>query len=326
MGGIHSGAAIAATIWFTIFTIGGTMEMSKPPKIRCITVPSLILTYIILLIFIVLVSTSHPSIRNRYRTAWQLTHRYGLFIALVLFWIQTFFTTKTFQYTMAPSEAYIYSPPVWLLTGITVSLIFPWLFLRKVSVRPQALSDQAIRLHFEHTSPIVGTSVRISERPLVDWHRFATITNPIGKGFSLVIHNTNAFTKRTIERAPTSIWVRGIPTCSTLRISTLFKSIVLVAIGSGITPCLAVILAKKTPCRVLWTTESDPEHTYGKADPKAVIHNTRVQGKLDLALETWKMWKESKAEAVCVVGDKGVVGKLVYEMECRGIPAYGGVS
>ncbi|KAF2280966.1 acetyl-CoA synthetase-like protein [Westerdykella ornata] len=332
IGGIHSGCAIAATMWFFIFTIGGSMEMTKPPEIRCIDVPSLILTYIIMIIFIAMVSMSHPTMRAQHHDAWELIHRFGGWTALLLLWIQAFLTTKTFQYDLPPTIAYRYSPPVWLLAVVTMVILFPWVLLRKVPVRSEVLSSHAIRLHFDYTTPVVGTSVRIAERPLMDWHGFATITNPSGKGFSLVVSSAGDFTKRTIERAPTSIWVRGIPACGVLRIATLFKSIVLVATGSGIGPCLAVILAKKTPCRILWTAPN-PEQTFGKeiidavldTDPKAIIHNTRTQGKPDMALEAWKMWKESRAEAVCVISNKKVTTSLVYRLESRGIPAYGAI-
>jgi NAD(P)H-flavin reductase len=172
----------------------------------------------------------------------------------------------------------------------------------------------------------------VAERPLRDWHGFATITNANGRGFSLVVSNAGDFTKRTINRAPTHIWVRGIPTCGVLRIVPLFRSIVLVATGSGIGPCLAVILAKKVPCRILWTAPNH-EQTFGKAlvdevlqtDPHAVIHNTRTMGKPDMPLLAWKLYKESGAEAVCVISNKFFTQKIVYAMETRGVPAYGAI-
>lgn len=126
--------------------------------------------------------------------------------------------------------------------------------------------------------------------------------------------------------------MRGIPACGVLRIATLFKSIVLVATGSGIGPCLAVILAKKVPCRVVWTAR-DPEETYGKeimdsvlsADPKAAIWNTRTQGRPNTSLLAYKMWKESGAEAVCVISNKKFSTKTVYDLEARGVPAFSAI-
>jgi predicted ferric reductase len=229
-------------------------------------------------------------------------------------------------------HSYRTSPPIWLLAVSTVAVIYPWLWLRKVPVRSEVLSVHAIRLHFEYTTPVVGTSIRIAERPLVDWHGFATITNTNGKGFSLVVSNAGDFTKRTIQRAPSHIWVRGQPACGVLRIATLFKSIVLVATGSGIGPCLAVILAKNIPCRILWTAR-DHEKTFGKEimesvfdmDPKAVIHDTKTMGKPDMGLMAWQLYKESGAEAVCVISNKKFTSRIVYQMESRGIPAYGAI-
>jgi hypothetical protein len=332
IGGIHSGCAIAATLWFAIFTIGASLDFAKPPELRCIGLSSMIMTYLILLLFSAMVSMSHPKIRAQHHDAWEMTHRYGGWTALILLWIQSFLVTRDINIGVAPSNAFLHSPVVWLLTVATMAIIFPWVFLRKVAVRPEVLSSHAIRLHFDYATPVVGTSVRIAERPLIDWHGFATITNQTGKGFSLVISNAGDFTKRTIQRAPESVYVRGIPTCGVLRIATLFRSVVLVATGSGIGPCLAVILAKKIPCRILWTAPN-PEQTFGKeiidsvldCDPKAVIWNTRTQGKPDMPLLCWRLYKESRAEAVCVISNKRFTTGIVYSMESRGVPAYGAI-
>lgn len=332
IGGIHSGCAIAATLWFAIFTIGASVEIAKPTADRRISLAPTILCYLVLIILIAMVSSSHPEIRAKYHNAWEMTHRFGGWTALILLWVQTFLATKDFNPGVAPSEAYLNSPAIWLLVVATMVVIFPWVFLRKVAVRSEVLSSHAVRLWFEYTTPVVGTAVRLAERPLVDWHGFATITNPNGKGFSLIVSRAGDFTGRTIERAPTHIWVRGIPACGVLRIATVFRSVVLVATGSGIGPCLAVILANKVPCRILWTA-ANPEQTFGEeivnnvlaADPKAVIWNTRTMGKPNMSLLAYKMYKESHSEAVCIISNKKFTTKVVYDMDTRGIPAYGAI-
>lgn len=334
IGGVHSGCAIGATMWFTIFTIVATVELTKPADIRHMSLAPVVLSYFIVAIFFAMGSLSYPTIRAKYHNAWEMTHRFGGWTSLILLWIQTFLAATDLNPYVAPSKAYLTSPPVWLITVASMAIIFPWLHLRKVPVRSEVLSNHAIRLWFDYTTPTVGTSVRLAERPLVDWHGFATITNqgPGAKGFSLIVSRAGDFTGRTIERAPTHIWVRGIPAAGVLRIAPLFKSIVLVATGSGIGPCLAVILAKKIPCRILWTAPN-PEQTFGKAiidsvqstDARAVIWNTRTQGKPNMSLLAYQMWKESGAEAVCVISNKKFTTKIVYDMEARGIPAYGAI-
>ncbi|ORY16303.1 hypothetical protein BCR34DRAFT_622471 [Clohesyomyces aquaticus] len=332
IGGLHSGCGIAAGMWFLVFTVGASYDFTLPPRYRCITLVSTVLTYVIALLIVAIISMSHPAIRARHHDLWECSHRYGGWSLLVLFWCHAVLVTRDLRLSGSPMQSYRTSPPIWLLAISTTAVIYPWLSLRKVPVRSEVLSDHAIRLHFEYTTPVVGTSVRIAERPLIDWHGFATITNSNGKGFSLVVSNAGDFTKRTIQRAPTHIWVKGQPACGVLRIATLFKSIVLVATGSGIGPCLAVILAKKIPCRILWTAPN-PEQTFGKEiiesvmdmDPKAVIHNTRTMGKPDMGLMTYQLYKESGAEAVCVISNKKFTSRIVYQMESRGIPAYGAI-
>lgn len=339
IGGIHSGCAIAATLFFSIFTVTATVESAtKRGSQQGVSTAVLVLSYLVMTLLVAIGSMSHPTIRAKYHNIWEMSHRFGGWTTLILLWIQTFLATKDLNSNIAPSTAYLSSPPVWLLTVATAAIIFPWLHLRKVPVRSEVLSNHAVRLWFDYTTPIVGTAVRLAERPLVDWHGFATITNPKtpqnpdSRGFSLLVSRAGDFTGRTIERAPTHIWVRGIPTCGVLRIATLFKSVVLVATGSGIGPCLAVILAKKVPARILWTAPN-PEQTFGKSiidsvldtDPNAVIHNTRTMGKPNMSIMAYKMWKESGAEAVCIISNKKFTTKVVYDLEARGIPAYGAI-
>ncbi|KAJ4346304.1 hypothetical protein N0V95_005514 [Ascochyta clinopodiicola] len=339
IGGIHSGCAIAATLFFSIFTITATFESTDTAETQQgVSIAALVLSWLIMALLVAMGSMSHPTIRAKHHDIWEMSHRFGGWTALLLLWIQTSISTRDLNPSIAPSTAYLNSPPIWLLSIATAAIIFPWLHLRKVPVRCEVLSTHAARLYFEYTTPIVGTAVRLAERPLVDWHGFATITNPKtpqqpnAKGFSLIVSRAGDFTGRTIERAPTHIWVRGIPTCGVLRIATLFKSVVLVATGSGIGPCLAVILAKKVPARILWTAPN-PEQTFGKeivdsvldTDPNAVIHNTRTMGKPDMSLMAYKMWKESGAEAVCIISNKKFTTKVVYDLEARGIPTYGAI-
>lgn len=338
IGGIHSGCAIAATVFFTIFTITATVEVATAAPQGGVSTAVLVLSWMVMTLLIAIGSLSHPAIRVKHHDIWEMSHRFGGWTALILIWVQTALATKDLNPGIATSTAYLNSPPIWLLSIISAAIIFPWLHLRKVPVRSEVLSNHAVRLWFDYTTPVVGTAVRLAERPLVDWHGFATITNPKtaanpnATGFSLIVSRAGDFTGRTIERAPTHIWVRGIPTCGVLRIATLFKSVVLVATGSGIGPCLAVILAKKVPARILWTAPN-PEQTFGKeivdsvldTDPNAVIHNTRTMGKPNMSLMAYKMWKESGAEAVCIISNKKFTQKVVYDMEARGIPAFGAI-
>lgn len=88
--------------------------------------------------------------------------------------------------------------------------------------------------------------------------------------------------------------------------------------------------AKKVPCRIFWSTPA-PEKTFGRkiidaiydTDPEAVVWNTREQGRPNMALEAYKLYKASNAECVCIISNGPVTSKLVYDLETRGVPAFG---
>ncbi|CAI6337822.1 unnamed protein product [Periconia digitata] len=346
IGGIHSGCAIATMLWFTVFTVIVSLELTKPSDVRAnlelnnssdvraISLATAVLTYFIWPILFTICATSHPQFRHKHHDIWEMTHRFGGWTALALLWAQSFVAAKDLALETPLHLAFAQSPSIWLLSITTAAIIFPWLHLRRVPVlRSEFLSSHAVRLWFDYTTPVVGTTVRLAFQPLRDWHGFATITNANNQsGYSLIVSNVGDFTKRAIHTGPEYIYIRGIPTCGVLCITPLFKSVVLVATGSGIGPCLAIILAKRVPYRIMWVAPN-PEVTFGKElvksvldhDPHAIIHNTRTQGKPDMSLMAWKLYKESGAEAVCVISNKMLTQQVVYGLESRGIPAYGAI-
>jgi ketopantoate hydroxymethyltransferase len=61
-----------------------------------------------------------------------------------------------------------------------------------------------------------------------------------------------------------------------------------------------------------------------EADPNAVIHNTKTMGRLGMVAITYRLLRESGAEAVCIISNKKLT-QMVYAMETRGIPAFGAI-
>ncbi|KAK0103697.1 hypothetical protein ONS95_005705 [Cadophora gregata] len=324
IGGLHSGCAVFSLIWLIIFTVGTTLNNPD--------LPTLVVSYLIVAFMIAMVGTAHPTMRMKYHDRFEIVHRFAGWTALALFWAQTIVVTNSGRGIKPLGSALLVNPGFWLLATATSSIILPWLHLRKVTVRADVLSQHAVRLYFTYANPTVGTAIRLSERPLLEWHAFATIAKPNDKEFSVIVSNAGDWTKRQIQNGPTKLWVRGIPACGVLRIAPLFRSLVLVASGSGIGPCLPVIYAKKVPCRIFWSTPH-PEQNFGpeiinaikEADPNAVIHNTKTQGRPDMVAVTYRLLKESNAEAVAIISNKKLTQMVVYAMEARGIPAFGAI-
>ncbi len=122
----------------------------------------------------------------------------------------------------------------------------------------------------------------MSVSPLTEWHSFATISVPGEKGYSAVVSRAGDWTSETISNPPKELWVRGVPCYGVVRVTPLFRRVLLVATGSGIGPIAPVVFAKKTKLQLLWTAPA-VRKTFGDklvdslyaANPNAVIYGER---------------------------------------------------
>ncbi|PPQ74704.1 hypothetical protein CVT26_007555 [Gymnopilus dilepis] len=335
-GGAHSGAGTAAVVWFLLYAALSTRDYVRDPDGDNIS--NIIMSYIIVLMFLTILAAAWPRFRVRFHDYFEAGHRYAGWIALITFWVHNGLRA----YVLAKQEGipigtyFIKSPNFWFFCVSTSCTLLSWSRLRRRDVYPEILSDHAIRLHFKYRPMQPFYGLKVSTRPLLEWHAFATIPDEDenGKinGFSVVVSNAGDWTREMIMNPPKKLWTRGYPLHGLLYTSRLFKKIVVVATGSGIGPCLSLLYANVTPRRVLWSTPH-PETTYGpkimnavlKADPDAIVWNTRTLGRPDMVALTYQLVAESGAEAVFIISNPKVTRKVVYGMETRGIPAYGAI-
>ena len=328
-GGVHSGSAVAGTIWFILLTIAVTVDFVQD-VLR--SIPILTLTYVLVSLLIVIVILAYPRFRFFSHNAFEYTHRFAGWTAVGLFWAEIMLlANKMRESTGQPmGQVLIHLPTFWILIIITFHIILPWLRLRKWHFTPDQLSTHALRLKFSQTLPPLS-GMAIAEHPLAEWHQFATFPNPDGGG-SMIISNAGDWTERNILNPQTRYWVRGLPRTGVLSMAFCFRSVIIVTTGSGIGPCLSFLAEprRKTMCRVLWSTPS-PLKTYGheiqnmvlRADPEAVIIDTRASRRPDMVAITYSMFIEAGAEAVFCISNPKLTRKIVYSMETRGVPAYG---
>ncbi|KAL2872401.1 putative NRPS-like enzyme [Aspergillus lucknowensis] len=338
LGGVHSGAAVMAVAWYTGDICHNIASFATQPKGLRPSPLTLTLSLIALSIFISMIALAYPTIRKKHHNLFERVHRFAGWTALAIVWVQTF---SSIQDQRRPLEslghAVITTPSFWMLIVITLSIASSWFFLRTVPVDAEVLSNHAVRLHFDYTVPVNGTFTRLSKRPLIEWHSFATVPAPEvrngrPKGYSLVVSRAGDWTGGRISKPPTKLWIRGVPTCGVMRIATLFNRVVLVGTGSGIGPLLGHIQVPTCPFRLVWSTPN-PAATFGqdivhdvyRADPGAVIHDTKKQGRPDLVQLTWNAVQGFDAEAVIVISNEKLTKKVVYGMETRGVPAYGAI-
>ncbi|VBB84324.1 Putative Nonribosomal peptide synthetase [Podospora comata] len=333
-GGVHSGASVAASLWWLVFTVAATRRVaptgSTQPSQR---IAVLVLTYLIFALLVAILAMAWPSIRAKMHDQFEWTHRFAGWTALALVWAHLMVVTAALPSTQPFGAALARTPALYLLSLTTLSIAAPWMRLRRVKVVAEPLSTHAVRLHFDFKTPRECSSlgIRITDRPLVEWHAFAAIPEPDNKpGLSILVSRAGDWTGRMIDNPPTYLWTRGEPASGVLAIAPLFKKIVLVATGSGIGPCLPVIMERKVPCRILWSTKN-PLRTYGqgiidevkRCDDRAVIWDTDSMGRPDMVHLAWELYHESGAECVCIVSNARTTKRVVYQLEARGIPAFG---
>ncbi|OCK77222.1 hypothetical protein K432DRAFT_304715 [Lepidopterella palustris CBS 459.81] len=332
-GGVHSGCGVAAVVWFLLYTVLASIQFFQNPKAG-LPVANVITCYLLVMMFLFILGGAYPKFRVRFHDYFEAVHRFAGWTALCILWTQTFIIAGIKHHETGASYGLtiIRAPSFWLLLASTCCTFLSWSRLRLREVIPETLSDHATRLHFKYKNMPPFYGLKISDRPLLEWHAFATIPDDDGEGFSVVVSNAGDWTKKQIQNPPKKLWTRGYPLHGLLYTSRLFRQIVLVATGSGIGPCLSLMFCNVTPRRILWSTRN-PEVTYGprivetvkKSDPNAVIWNTRERGYPDIVAETYKLYVESGAEAVFIISNPKVTRKVVYGMETRGIAAYGAI-
>lgn len=319
-GGLHSGAAVAATGWFiALVGVQAAMQLREPGSVSA---PVLWLNAGLMGMLLLMVGMALPQVRGRFHNGFERVHRFAGWGVLLLFWGQT----------LLASADPLRSGSFWMLVLLTVSIALPWLRLRKVAVDTVRPSGHAVIARFAHTTPFTGSSTAISLSPLLEWHSFANIPSPGQAGFRLIISRAGDWTGQFIDQLPSHVWVKGITTAGVANVETLFKSVLYVATGSGIGPVMPHLLAGNVPVHLIWSTRS-PRGTYGdalvdeilQAQPQALIWDTDERGKPDLVQLACAAVETLGVEAVICISNQGLTRRVVQALEVRGIPAYGAI-
>lgn len=334
-GGIHSGAGISTLIWFLLFNnaiskLCRTGRIAHSYKVGILFFMSIIDGLLTLIIVF-----AEPKLRAKAHNIWEMTHRFAGWMTVVAFWVLFGLLSKiqAQQEKSSVGHVFVHSPTLWCLLITTVSLILPWLRLRKVDVEPVRLSDHAVRLRFHYTQFPAGAAQKISHDGLREFHPFAGIAELENRPneHSIIISNAGDWTQKTIQHPPSRLWKRGIPMRGVINVATMFKRVVFIATGSGIGPVLSVLGCRdRFSCRIIWSTR-EPEVTYQKevvdyvrkVDPRAIIFNTSDNEEPDLVHEAYQLYKSHDAEAMFIISNPQTTREVVYDLECRGVPIFG---
>lgn len=336
-GGLHSGTAYAGTIWFILLCATLTRMYLQGKLVN--TAATLAVSYLTLAVLMVILFFALPCMRLRWHNAFEFTHRFFGWLAIACLWALLLLVVenKRIVTEMTFGHALVIEPSFWYLICITLMIIQPWVFLRKVRFEAEDLSDHAVRLNFnEKLSPFRG--VALAKTPLGQYHSFATFPNPSSSkphGQSIIVSTAGDWTGKQVKDKSTDrhYWLRGVPKTGVLGMSLIFRRVVIVTTGSGIGPCLAFLNLRENqrrPCHVIWSSPR-PAAIYGKeicdsvktCDPDALIWDTKAMGRPDMVQLTYNLYRQSGSEAVFVISNPKLTRMLVYAMESRGVPAFG---
>ncbi|KAJ5874226.1 uncharacterized protein N7529_002656 [Penicillium soppii] len=341
-GGVHSGCGVVSLLWYLGFV--GVLSnqywnpsSASPQYIK--SAVSVVLSYIILVLLLAIVVVAHPAVRMKRHDYFELTHRFsGWLIVALFFALLMTVSREASQSQHEPLGKFLLSlPAFWFLLITILAIIQPWIMLRKVAVRAEPLSTHATRLHFDHAITTFGKGTQLAKHPLRDWHGFATFPDPTPSAvhgtpsFSCLISKAGDWTADTIQNPPTHLWKRGVLIYGFAYAMRVFRRVIVVTTGSGIGPCLSFLGDDNRPAlRVLWQTRA-PLKTYGegvmdlvrKMDSDPIILDTDQCGRIDMVPIILQQIKDFDAEAVCVISNPVLTGRIVYELEARGTPAFG---
>lgn len=330
VGGIHAGGAVAGTAWLAAFTAVAVVARLREPS--SVPLATVLLAGSLMALSLVVVVCALPVVRARAHDVFEVTHRFGGWSAVALFWALIVQVEISGRGSASVAGALLASWQVWVLVVLTASIASPWLRLRRVPVTVERPSSHAVIVRLDYgVTPAVASAVGISRNPLREWHSFATVKTPDQSGYRLLISRAGDWTGAFIDDPPSHVWVRGVPTSAPLaKVEVLYERVLYVVTGSGIGPCLGQILSARVPARLVWSARS-PRATYGdalvdeveSAQPDAVIWDTTQAGKPDLVRLAYEAYEEFGADAVFVVSNKATTWRVVHGMERLGIPAFG---
>ena len=165
-GGLHSGCASAGSVWFPLLL--GSQALVLARGVPGVSVRTLALGIGIVLLLVAMLVTAFPPQRGRRHDRFEQVHRFGGWSVLLLFWAQTLSTIDDVRGALSFGEAVRTATQPWVLALMTVSVILPWLRLKRVDVRMERPSNHAVIARFDYgDTPFPGSSNSLSRRPLL---------------------------------------------------------------------------------------------------------------------------------------------------------------
>ena len=87
LGGVHVGAAVSGTAWYLVFVGSSIVDLARgAPSVSVVNVVIAVAT---VAVFVTMVVMALPRFRTKDHDRFEVTHRFGAWLALALVWVNT---------------------------------------------------------------------------------------------------------------------------------------------------------------------------------------------------------------------------------------------
>ena len=94
---MNSGASVAGTMWFALFTSLLTRRILTTGL--PLSIPVLIIAYTLLSLFVAIIIFAYPALRFKSHNTFEHTHRYAGWLAVALFWAELILLAESTRLT-----------------------------------------------------------------------------------------------------------------------------------------------------------------------------------------------------------------------------------
>ncbi|XP_047309158.1 adenylate-forming reductase 06235-like [Impatiens glandulifera] len=310
LGGIHSGCGVSSIAWL-VYAIILTINNREKTSTEAIIVASAILVLLCMSSL-----AAFPLLRHLHHNLFERTHRLAGWTALILLWLFIILTTSydplTKSYSDHIAQRLFNQPEFWLTLAVSITIIIPWITVRRVPVRVSSPSGHATLIKFDGgVKP--GILGRISPSPLSEWHAFGIISDGINEHMMLA-GAVGDFTKTLVSHPPSHLWVRKVHFAGLPYLTNMYDRVLLVATGSGI--CVFLSFLQNFGREIMEMVSGFPEE-------RIIVHDTMVLGRPDVSKMSVEMAKKFRAEVVIVTSNPQGSRDVVNACKAHGIPAFG---
>ncbi|CAE6535541.1 unnamed protein product [Rhizoctonia solani] len=328
VGGIHSGCATSGLAWllYKVIELCRHASVNQKSVIAMGVVTSLAVT--------ISVISAFPWIRNQHHNVFERHHRFIGWVGLLATWIFVIlgngFDPQTGEWT-ATGYHMISTQEFWFALGMTVFIVLPWTFTRRVPVHVEIPSPKVAVLRFDRGMQ-QGLLGRISRSSILEYHAFGIISEGTHSPYHYMICGVQGdFTRGLVEDPPKYLWTRELKFAGVANTSKLYRRGIRVCTGTGIGAALSTCI-QNDQWFLIWIG-SDQEKTFGKTistlieqnipPERRILWDSKMAGRPNTVKLIEEVYRSFDAEVVMITSNYNGNREMMVGCRKLGIPAFG---